>query len=117
FQLTFENNAIEGILDGGHNTLAIGLHILGLALGDPRAIKKIKRWPEFKEGWVNHREAVATLKASAASGEGGPLDFQVPIEVLVPTDPEDEVMLDRFTSSLLEIGAARNNNVELTLET
>jgi hypothetical protein len=117
FQLTFENNAIEGILDGGHNTLAIGLHILGLALGDPKALKKVKRWPEFKEAWVEHREAVAKLRASAASGEGGPLDFLVPIEVLVPTDPEDDVILDRFTSSLLEIGAARNNNVELTLET
>jgi broad specificity phosphatase PhoE len=93
-------NAIEGILDGGHNTLAIGLHILALALGDPKSLKKVKRWPEFKEAWVEHREAVAKLKASAASGDGGPLDFLVPIEVLVPTDPEDDVILDRFTSSL-----------------
>ena len=28
YQLVFENTKIEGILDGGHNTLAIGLYLL-----------------------------------------------------------------------------------------
>jgi hypothetical protein len=47
----------------------------------------------------------------------GPLDFLVPVEILVPADVEDDFVLNAFTGSLLEIGAARNNNVQLTLET
>jgi len=38
-------------------------------------------------------------------------------EVLVPADIENDEVVDEFNSSLLDICAARNNNVELTLET
>ncbi len=116
WHMTFENPDIEGILDGGHNTLAIGTHILNVALGDPKAIKKIRTWPDFKAAWIDGRGAVEELKASAASGTGGPLDFLVPVEVLVPSDAEDPQSLDAFTSSLFEIGAARNNNKQLADE-
>lgn len=116
YQMTFDNPAIEGILDGGHNTLAIGLHILSVAGVDPRAIKKIKGWADFKESWEKNRQKVDELKAAYNSGGGGPLDFQVPIEVLIPTDPDDELMLEAFTASLFEIGAARNNNRQLADE-
>lgn len=116
WQMTFENPDIEGILDGGHNTLAIGTHILSVALGDSKAVKKIRTWPDFKTAWVEGRSAVEALKASAASGTGGPLDFLVPVEVLVPSDTEDPQALDAFTNSLFEIGAARNNNKQLADE-
>jgi hypothetical protein len=116
WHMTFDNPDIEGILDGGHNTLAIGTHILNVALGDPKATKKIKAWPDFKAAWIAGRGAVEALKASAASGTGGPLDFLVPVEVLVPSDVEDPQSLDAFTSSLFEIGAARNNNKQLADE-
>jgi hypothetical protein len=116
FQMTFDNPQVEGVLDGGHNTLAIGTHILAVAHGDPKAIKKIKSWPDFKEAWVAGKAEVSALKASAASGEGGPLDFLVPVEVLMPSDADDPILLEAFTSSLFEICAARNNNKQLADE-
>jgi hypothetical protein len=45
------------------------------------------------------------------------LDFLVPLEVLVPADITDPETVEAFNASLLDICAARNNNVELTLET
>ena len=117
YQLVFENIKIEGILDGGHNTLSIGLYVLKQVMEDVRAWKRIKNWPAFKEAWAEHRDEVAALKKAHPSGDGGPLDFLVPVEILVPADAEDDFVLNAFTGSLLEIGAARNNNVQLTLET
>ena len=116
YHMTFENPAIEGILDGGHNTLAIGLHILGVAGVEPKDMRKVKTWPDFKAAWDAHHDKVKALKASAASGEGGPLDFLVPLEVLIPADSDDEIALEAFTSSLFEICAARNNNRQLADE-
>ena len=117
YQLVFENTKIEGILDGGHNTLAIGLYLLKQVMEDTRAWKRIKNWPDFKAAWELNRKMVGALKSNHPSGDNGPLDFLVPVEVLVPTDSEDDIALSQFNASLLEIGAARNNNVELTLET
>ena len=116
YNMTFDNPSIEGILDGGHNTLAIGTHILSAALGDPKAIKKIKTWPDFKAAWHANRDKVDALKALSKSGEGGPLDFLVPVEVLIPSDPEEAMAMEAFTSSLFEICAARNNNKQLADE-
>ena len=116
YHMTFENPAIEGILDGGHNTLAIGLFILGAAGVEAKEIRKVKTWPDFKTAWEAHHDEVNALKTSASSGEGGPLDLLVPLEVLIPADPDDEIALEAFTSSLFEIGAARNNNRQLADE-
>jgi hypothetical protein len=116
YHMTFENPDIEGILDGGHNTLAIGTHILAVAHGDPKAVRKIKAWPDFKAAWTADRNKVEALKASAKAGEDGPLDFLVPVEVLIPSKAENPIALEAFTSSLFEIGAARNNNRQLADE-
>ena len=50
-KITPDNLQIEGILDGGHNTLAIGLYILGQALEyhDESINKSTKNWDTFKE--------------------------------------------------------------------
>ena len=120
YRLTFENTKIEGILDGGHNTLAIGTHILVNALGDEAVKRKIRRWPEFKELWDEHRDAIETLRRIKPGEEDydeAALDFLVPIEILVPSDLESEDVMDAFNISLLSICSARNNNVQLTLET
>lgn len=119
YELRFENTRIEGILDGGHNMLAIGIYILAKALGDERVLKKIKNWPDLKEAWEENRDAIDLLrKGHNEDGDGpnGALDFLVPLEVLVPSNLEDDKVVEAFTSSLLDICAARNNNVELTLE-
>lgn len=118
FELHFENTKIEGVLDGGHNMLAIGSLILARALGDDKVIKKLKLWSDMKQAWEDNRSAIDALrKAQAEDGEDGPLDFLVPIEILVPSDLNSDDTIDQFNSSLLDICAARNNNVELTLET
>ena len=119
YRLSFENTRIEGILDGGHNTLAIGTHILMHAVGDGIK-KKIRRWADFKEQWNEHRdevEALRLLKEGEDGYDSNALDFLVPVEILVPSDPEDEDAIDAFNSSLLAICSARNNNVQLTQET
>jgi hypothetical protein len=108
FQLSFLDTAIEGVLDGGHNMLAIGTHILSL-VAEEKVLKKIKVWEDFKSAWVTHRDAIAGVRDA--------LDFLVPVEVLVPANTEDDEVIYDFKSSLLEICAARNNNAELALET
>lgn len=118
YQLTFENTKIEGILDGGHNTLAIGTHILIKATGDESLRRKIRRWPDFKEAWADFRDEVTEFqKRKILDGEDDLLGFLVPVEILVPSDPDDQELLDEFNNSLLSICSARNNNVQLTLET
>lgn len=120
FRLTFENTKIEGILDGGHNMLAIGTHILVKAVGDKSIKRKIRRWPDFKDLWEESRDEVEALRKIKPDEDGfdeGALDFLVPIEVLVPSDLESEDATEAFNSSLLSICSARNNNVQLTLET
>lgn len=116
YQMTFENPDIEGILDGGHNTLAIGTHILSVAYGDPKAVRKIKAWPDFKAAWDEGGEVVTALKKENPSGNGGPLDFLIPVEVLIPSDADDPLAMEAFTSSLFEVCAARNNNRQLADE-
>ena len=116
YELKFENTKIEGILDGGHNMLAIGTYILAIALDDDRVMKRIKSWAEFKEAWEENRRTVTALRRNEEGGSGA-IDFLVPIEVLVPADITDSDTVELFNASLLDICAARNNNVELTLET
>lgn len=108
YELFFADTTVEGILDGGHNMLAIGTQILSRVL-DPAALKKIKMWGDLKTAWAANRDAITEIKDE--------LNFLVPVEVLVPTDQDDELLVDEFKSSLLKICAARNNNVELTADT
>lgn len=119
YSLSFENSKIEGILDGGHNSLALGIHILKRAAGD-ESVRKIRRWPDFKAAWTENRKAIESLRRMKADDDGydeTALDFLVPLEILVPSDVEDEDVVEEFNHSLLSICSARNNNVQLTLET
>lgn len=117
YELIFNNTRIEGILDGGHNMLAIGTHILVEATGDQRYYKKIKRWPDLVAAWDDRRDEIEQLRHQSA---GEPIDtllnFFVPLEILVPTKVDDEEGVAEFNTSLLEICAARNNNAELREE-
>ncbi|WEV73688.1 hypothetical protein OZX74_07230 [Bifidobacterium sp. ESL0798] len=121
----FDNANIEGILDGGHNTLAIGLLILERAV--EFAGKKLPRgqktWSEFKILWTEHRDDIQKYQEAVRKNEDGSsanpevigdLSFYVPVELLVPADPDNDICVDDFRHNLLEICEARNNNVELT---
>ena len=109
YEVRFADPTTEGILDGGHNMLAIGTHILTTALNDEKATKKVKNWETFKDAWRANRDAIEAVRDE--------LNFLVPLEVLVPADLDDDAVVSDFRSELLEICAARNNNAELTLET
>ncbi|MBC3514916.1 hypothetical protein H8K20_00735 [Neobittarella massiliensis] len=115
-RITPESPEIEGILDGGHNTLAIGLYILNRAMqhkGIPLP-RNTKTWDVFKELWQKNRDIVDEyLDMLRREPDNDALNFFVPIELLVPRDAEDGGCVESFKSDLLEICAARNNNVQL----
>jgi hypothetical protein len=106
YLLRFGDPSLEGVLDGGHNMLAIGLHILK-ELMDENEWKKIKFWDDLKVAWEENRKSIDEIKDE--------LTFHVPVELLVPAS-RDEEDIDTFMMSLLEICAARNNNAQLTQE-
>jgi hypothetical protein len=108
YELEFKDHEIEGILDGGHNTLAIAIHILNLATDEDRAVRKIKRWSDLKETWSQFKDKIADIREQ--------LDFLVPVEILVPANDSEEV-LQKFRNAILDICAARNNNVQLVVDT
>lgn len=114
-----KDRAIEGILDGGHNTLAIGLFILRNAMGysGQTLSTRVKKWGEFKEAWNTNRGLVDLyfehLAEEPDSTSG--MDTYVPIELLVPRDPKDSICAMRFRNNLMEICNARNTNVQLSL--
>lgn len=108
FELAFEDPASEGILDGGHNMLAIGMHMLS-AVAEEKEIAGIVLWEHMKELWVEYRKELEKEKEN--------FDFLVPVELLVPSDPDDVSAVQQFEMSVLDICAARNNNAQLTQET
>ena len=106
FRICFSDPDIEGILDGGHNMLAIGLHILQQVL-DEKAWRRIKSWAAMKEAWDENRDLIDTIKDS--------FDFYVPVELLVPSGTTEDDK-DAFLMPLLEVCEARNNNAQLPIE-
>jgi hypothetical protein len=109
FQLTFADPETEGILDGGHNALSAGRHILRETGVSDTELNRIKNWDDFRAAWSTNRTAIGEIIDL--------LDFEMPVEVQVPAEMGDEEVVETFRSSLLEIGAARNNNVQLSEET
>lgn len=108
FRIRFEDEEIEGILDGGHNLLAIAVFILREILSDPdKSLRGIKRWDQVKELWDKHIDAIEDLKEA--------FEFLTPIEIIFPHDTAEG--REDFVSSILEIAQARNNNAQLTEET
>lgn len=107
-RLNAEEPEIEGILDGGHNCLAIALFLLDKleeAKGDCR---RIKRWKDLRPVWEKYSKAIRDLLK-----DGGHTNFLVPIEVITMKDDE----YDSFVVDILDIAQARNNNAQLTEET
>lgn len=53
------------------------------------------------------------LKGSDTDAQSSALRFFIPVELLVPRTPADSACVESFKNDLLEICAARNNNVQL----
>lgn len=110
FSLSFDHPAYEGLIDGGHNLLGIGIYMLEdlkkvypeIKVTDEQ-ISKIKIWDDFIALW----NLVDTdLRDESVEG----LNFYTPIEILYPTDLE----YPKFDETVFVISDARNNNVALT---
>jgi hypothetical protein len=107
YELHFNDPAYEGLLDGGHNMLALGTFLLSHVM-DEKDLKKLKLWEDFKAAWLVNREAVYAAREL--------FQFKVPVELLVPSNPQDEATVGEFRLALIDICAARNNNAQLTTE-
>lgn len=109
YRLTFEDPQLEGILDGGHNTLAIGRFILSKILEDGSdVIRSVKRWEDLKQKWADFNDEISAGKKDLP-------EIRVPIEIVYPGDGENAE--EYFQDKILRINAARNNNAQLTEET
>lgn len=111
----------EGILDGGHNTMAIGLHLLRAAGIPDSKVRRARDWASFRALWNAESETVRTYRDGRSafsppeSNDADDLGFLIPVELIVPSDADDIAIVDSFQSSILEICAARNNNAELVV--
>lgn len=106
YLLRFEEPDVEGILDGGHNMLGIGLHMLKQVMEESEW-KRIKSWDEMKAAWDDHKHDIEEIKDS--------FTFDVAVELLIPSgSSQDDV--DAFLMPLLEVCEARNNNAQLPIE-
>ena len=123
FTLTIRNPRLEGILDGGHNTLAIALYLLGeaIALNNRdysevsklrKELRQVKTWSQMKEKWQEMLPKLQLLKTMPSASR----DALVPVELLVP-NVASEAGREKFLNNILDICAARNNNVQLKEET
>ena len=115
-----DNTDVEGILDGGHNMLAIGLYILKLAVEHAqRSLPRgAKTWDDFKFLWDENRDLIDDYIGflhDTSDEAHEDLGFFVPVELLLPCNPNELACTEDFKNNLLEICAARNNNVQLNV--
>lgn len=114
FELEFKDRLLEGILDGGHNALALGMRILQCSGVDDQSLNRVKLWSDFKDLWEKNLEKV---EAAVKDSDLAELEVLVPVELLVPADTENPAIVEAFSAALLDICAARNNNAQLKAET
>lgn len=106
YRVVFEDPDVEGILDGGHNMLAIGLFMLKEIL-EEREWKQIKSWDDLLAIWPRYAAELESRKDQFTT--------LIPVELLVPARDDQETVND-FRAALIDICAARNNNAQLPLE-
>ncbi len=103
-EVTLSDIDHEGIMDGGHNTLAIATFLIEKLFDDD----SIKTWDECKEFWKNNYDEILT-RFKARETE---FQFSIPIEIITPTDEDGSV--EQYYDYISEICSARNNNVQLS---
>lgn len=117
FQFRFENRDLEGVLDGGHNLLAIGTYVLSKALVSPEALRDLRGvrvWSDFKNVHRAYFDQVDEFMRDPGSDTF--LSTLVSVEAIVPAS-DNEIDILEFKSSLADIQEARNTNAQLKPET
>lgn len=109
--ITFdEDKSREGIMDGGHNALAIAQFILQKLYPENKVIKE---WLECKEFWKDNYEEIIDRFNKVGGNET--FRFTIPVEIIFPG--EDEGAYDEYLDSISQICDARNTNVQLKAST
>ena len=108
-RLYTDDPEIEGILDGGHNSLAISLFLLSQLEEAKNDCNRIKRWKDLKEVWPLYSDAIKELLK-----DNDACKFLVPVEIITTKENSE---CNNFVVDILDIAQARNNNAQLTEET
>lgn len=112
FRLSFNEEKTDGVLDGGHNLLAIGTYLLetffreseeGQAFNE---VKRIRCWEDFAKMWQKYGHLLDLFVTKQR--------FSVPVEIIFPNYKEGYY---DFAELVFEISDARNNNSPLTAGT
>lgn len=96
----------EGIMDGGHNALAISQFLVGKLFPD---VKVFKTWADCKEYWAKHEKEI--IKRFNEQGGNDAFNFSIPVEIIFPGD--EDGALDEYYETISQICTARNTNVQL----
>ena len=110
----FEDLSKQGIIDGGHNSFAIGQFILNksLEMSSETYRSKAKNWTDFKKEFIKFKKQIDAYSLSERGIRE--LSTLITIEILVPASqkPDD---LQQFNFALEKIQSARNNNAQVSL--
>ncbi len=118
-KISFNNPEMEGIMDGGHNTLAIASFLLNSLLNV--RFQEANEWHDCKEYWQEHYSEIEQALGNAQM-EGVKYDFLIPVEIIAPLNASvpgvtnEQIMRSEeiCESYLPDICAARNTNVQIT---
>lgn len=113
FKIQFNDDKTDGLLDGGHNMLAIGSFLLEKFYEEkedeggkiPKDIAKISCWEDFSRVWEKYSPELDEFIEKQ--------NFLIPIEIIYPSDSYEY----DFAELVFEISDARNNNSALTAGT
>lgn len=96
----------EGIMDGGHNALAIAQYIVETLFPE---IRLFKTWADCKEFWKTNEKNI--IKRFNDAGGNDAFRFSIPVEIVFPGDEVGS--LDEYYEIISQICTARNTNVQL----
>ena len=114
FEVCFHGEPnVVGLLDGGHNTFAIIKHLLVDILG---VNVKAKTWDALSDAFESNFTELESVISKMREENNSLIDFLVPVEIIVPTDPENEEQVQNFFDQLVDICQARNTNSQLKSE-
>lgn len=100
------DGAREGIMDGGHNALAIAQYIISNLY--PKS-KIMKSWQDYKDFWREKEDEIIRLFNEAGGNDH--FRFSIPIEIIFPGD--EDGALDEYYEMISQICTGRNTNVQL----
>ena len=96
----------EGIMDGGHNALAIAQYLIQQLFPNR---KLMKTWMEYKDFWKENEKEI--IKRFNDAGGNDHFKFSIPVEIIFPGN--EDGALDEYYDNISQICTGRNTNVQL----